>query len=216
LRTKYKKSLPILIEVFGIDGSGKTTLSHNLKNELNDRGLVTQLISPLQLSDPFLHSIRSLVQKVPKSKKLFHQRSESFLAAYFSFAFVDLFLKSCEENLDVILCDRYLNSHCLNQATFGVDLQDFSALFSILPEPKIALMIDVPLEVALSRLYLRGNIKRHEQESFLKKSREMHLEHSIKKNISVLDGTLSRKELTFYTIDFLVKQGIPIPKKRGH
>lgn len=209
--------MPTIIEIFGIDGAGKTTLTHNLKSELNDRGILTQIVSPLQLSDPYFKSIRALIQKIPKSKRKFHERAETFFASYFSYAFVDHFLKAYLGNLDVdvIICDRYVNSHFLNQASFGADLTGLEPLFALLPKPTLSLMISLPLEMALSRLNLRGNIQRHEEEEFLRKSQEKHLEFSTKNKIVLLDGALSRKELTFHTIDVLAKQGIKIPAKRS-
>ena len=209
--------MPTIIEIFGIDGAGKTTLTHNLKSELNDRGILTQIVSPLQLSDPYFKSIRALIQKIPKSKRKFHERAETFFASYFSYAFVDHFLKAYLGNLDVdmIICDRYVNSHFLNQASFGADLTGLEPLFARLPKPTLSLMISLPLEIALSRLNLRGNIQRHEEVEFLRKSQEKHLEFSTTNNIVLLDGTLSRKELTFHTIDVLAKQGIKIPAKRS-
>lgn len=181
-----------LVEVFGIDGSGKSTVIKKIKSELNKQGFSVLVVNPLQFYDPFLIDVFSLIQKIKKSKEAFHKKAEAFLSTYFSFAFVNQTLKANSENCDLIIYDRYLSSHLLNQACLG-DVSEFQPLFDLLPKPIFSVLIDVPVELAVKRLKKLG--EKAENESNLKKARTAHLEFAKKRRIPILDGSASKIEV---------------------
>lgn len=199
------RNRPKLIEIFGIDGSGMTTLSRSLEKQLSVNGRSVRVLTPLHLLDSFPKIVFSLIQRVPKKKVAFHKRAETFLATYFSFALVQQFLESFSNSGDLIICDRYLNSHFINQGAFGEDITDLQPLFELLPQADLALLIDVPVPVAMSRLVQRGGTKPHENKNYLTKSRKLHLEFAKENNIPILDGTQT-PELVMRTAIKLLKE----------
>lgn len=202
-----------LIEVFGLEGSGKTTLIQNTKAELNKRGLSVLVVNPLQFYDPFLRDVFCLIQKVPKKDDTFHKRAEVFLSSYFSFALVNQTLKAHSENCDIVIYDRYLTSHFLNQAAFGEDVSVFQPLFDLLPKPTFAVIIDVPVEVALKRLSSQGGLQPHENEKHFTKARKLHLSLAQKKNYPIIEGTLPKEQQVAEMMRLLENKKIGLKKK---
>lgn len=140
-----------LVVVEGMDGSGKSTLAAGLAERLCQEGLQASLLRPLEPDREFVHSVRQAYRPL---KEAGLAAADEFFAAYFTHVLAGRVAREIQPAIEtgIVVADRYLASHRVNQAAFGLDLTRYEPLFLSLPRPQIVLYADVPLELALSRL----------------------------------------------------------------
>ena len=161
----------LLIAFEGIDGSGLTTHSKLLVRKLREEGYkvgyskeptwgpIGVLIRELLLQPSVDHEVLALLYA---ADRLWHLRAYSCLGAGF--------LKALEEGYIVVL-DRYKYSSMAYQS-LGAPVEWIEAINSRAPEADIIVYLDVPPEVALSRVQARRITYYYETLERLRKVKE--------------------------------------------
>jgi dTMP kinase len=181
----------ILIALEGIDGSGKTTLAHNLHTLLQQRGFDTILTK--EPGDSQLgKEIRELVQtqNIPITPR----------AQYLLFAadraqhFAELIIPALARN-KLIISDRLSDSSLAYQGYGnGLDLDMLKTINNWTMDsitPDITIFVRIPVEIALERCNKRGSLSAYEKrENFLQSVNEgFESLYKNRNNVIIVDGT---------------------------
>lgn len=198
----------------GIDGTGKTTLSKELVESLNKKGVECEYVygrlSPFVLK-PFI-SIGRLIFHLRKGisenyseysdTKRKAIKKHSFLSrVYQQILLFDYSIQIfCRVKLPLIfgkniVCDRYVYDTVITDLSVDMNYSTdrvislLDNLLRFFPEPDIAFLIDVPEEIAYQR---KDDISSIE---YLKERREIYLEVGKVYGIIILDGSKKLEEL---------------------
>lgn len=185
------KTKPFFV-VDGIDGCGKSSQSKLLAEKLE-----VQNIDTIQVRDPGGTSISEDIRKVildTKHVQMF-ARTELYLYTASRVQLIEEILKPAREAGKVIVSDRYISSTIAYQSFGGEMPLEFvenvieNAVKDFMPTHTF--IIDLPLEIAQTRL--DSDLDRMELKdiSFKERVREGFLYQSKKGNTTLLDGTQS-------------------------
>ncbi len=184
----------------GIDGSGKSTLLRNVYNALRrylpeDKLIVTHEPG----GTPFATLLReALAKKVDREPM-----AELFTLMAARYDHTKRKIIPALQDGKVILCDRYSDSTFAYQV-FGKGIEyytvaRFNKVATLGIKPKLTLLVDVPVDVALRRLAEKGKLDHYESldRSFFERVRYgyLALARRAKKRIKVLDGTKPPEEV---------------------
>jgi dTMP kinase len=154
----------VLIVFDGGDGCGKTTQIERLRSRLAQCGvgdvLVTKQPTDWYRSDPY---VRSYLEEGGDSGKA---RSLALFAA------ADR-VRHCREVIEpalrrgaIVLCDRYIFSSLVYFDLRGVSQDFVAAINAGIPEPDLAIFLQVPAGELFKRLIARDGLRRkHEEQS---------------------------------------------------
>ncbi|ANQ53866.1 thymidylate kinase [Thermosipho sp. 1063] len=170
----------------GIDGSGKSTQLDLLANYLEQKN--KKVIKVREPGGTILgEKIRDLLLNFPMNS-----RSELLLFLASRAQLVDEIIKPSLKKGYFVLADRFTDSSIAYQGgarNLGIDLVEYLNSFAtdnILPN--IVFFIDVPVNIAITRILKKDRIER-EGKNFLEKVRDTYLKISMKKdNFYVIDG----------------------------
>ncbi|MCX4749335.1 hypothetical protein OG455_28155 [Kitasatospora sp. NBC_01287] len=180
-----------LVTVSGIDGGGKSTLIGGLAGLLERGGRLVEVVTPLKRDPAMLRALASLPAP-PGTDGHWPARREALVAHHIGTVLlanaVDLVEPRLAAGVDV-LCDRWVWDHLVSQEWFGVDLTGDLDLFRALPRPDLAVLLDLPAEVAQQRIDRRGDAGVGTGEPFLRFSRQRFLDHADQDGLVVVDGT---------------------------
>lgn len=185
------------ITVEGVDGSGKTTFSHNLTVRLQNLG-----VEVMQTREPGGCSVCESIRNIIKENNnlnpdtdlmlMFASRTEHVLKRI---------LPALEDN-KLVISDRFVDSSYAYQVKAG---NASEKLFNVLEQnisnlitPDLTILIDTPLDVAKQRLMDRGLVldKFEQEDEFRQKTLDGY-EQRIKKEPSrflIVDGDVSLTE----------------------
>ena len=186
---KTRKGTFIVFE--GIDGTGKSTQMERLANTLLKMGHDV-VITREPTEGVFGKKIRALYQ----NRSAVSAKDE-----------LDLFIKDRREHIEtlikpsleagkIVLCDRYFLSTAAYQGAVGCDPETIIARHRFAPEPDLAIIIEVPPQICISRITeKRGDqLNDFEQLESLKKVdsifKQMDLPY-----IQRIDGSVAEEEV---------------------
>lgn len=148
----------MIVAFCGMDGSGKTTLSQKLKEELVKRGHLAVVIEPFRyvVWAPLLRLVgdgRRLIS--PRGEK----RNRFFLFKLWPlFALLDhwvqflFYIKPLEGRYDYIICDRFFFDFAASFAYFGYTTEWLDRLYlRLIPKPDLTFVLDLPPRIASER-----------------------------------------------------------------
>jgi dTMP kinase len=168
---------PLFIVFEGIDGSGTSTQAHLLKDYFIDQGCQA-IVSPEPSDGPIGKLIREALQNqtiyIKNSQKFDEQMAYLFAADrhYHLYNDIDGVFKLIKhDNIHVITPRYYFSSlayNCNNQQEF----EFVSSLNQKFPNPDLVVYLDLPIEVALSRISDRSLKEIYETEEKLLKVRQ--------------------------------------------
>ena len=188
------KSLFIVLD--GMDGSGKSEMVKLLHNYLFSKN---KKYSILTTREPTNGKYGSEIRKILRKEKDPLKNAEKLL---------DLFTKDRQEHLkdtilpflehsndiecNIVICDRYYYSTIAFQYTQGLDFKEIIEKNKGFRKPDIALILDLPEEMALERIKHREKEK-FEQLEFMKKLRKIFLDlkNHLEDNIFIIDASQS-------------------------
>jgi dTMP kinase len=194
-----------LIAIEGIDGAGKSTVSHSVQERLVERKLsVVRTKEPTngfwgqQLRDSAVTGRLSMEEEVEMFMK---DRREH----------VEKLITPALQEGKIVIVDRYYFSTMAYQGARGMDpgeLMRRNELFA--PEPDLLVLIDIDPNLGLQRIKSRGDRANHfENNNSLIKAREIF--NSIKKPyLQRLDGSLGPETLC----DLIVREFLAIYSDR--
>ena len=177
----------LFVVIEGIDGAGKTTLSQNLKRELEKRGY-SVIITSEPTQGKYGRQLRDKIRQgniTPKEELelFFKDRMEH----------VEKVLKPALSEGKIVICDRYFYSTCAYQGARGLDYKEICRMNEVFPEPDLVILLDLSPEQALRRKELKE--EHFEREDFLKRVREIYLEVIKSTAHQVIDASLPRDEV---------------------
>lgn len=147
----------MLIEITGIDGSGKTTLMNRLRRSLNEEaGIWAYERNFKNRGKRFLESI-ALNNGVDRCEKFFKPELIEFSNALELVDEVNRhFYYLSENSRQVYFVDQYYSSWMANAIFQNLEIiNELRMIYFYLPKPDMSIFLDVPPEVALSRLQVR-------------------------------------------------------------
>ncbi|MEM4257238.1 MAG: dTMP kinase [Candidatus Diapherotrites archaeon] len=188
------KGVWIVIE--GIDGSGKGTLAHEIKEWALKNGIPQKKI--VLTAEPTKSNYGKKIRKI-----LANQTKTNTNELY------ELYIKDRKEHLKnkiipslekgkLIICDRFKYSTLVYQSLQGIDFEKIIAIHKDMPLPNIVFILDLPVEIALSRIKKRTKKEFFETKNFLEKAREKFLELKTllpKENIHVIDASKEKNDV---------------------
>jgi dTMP kinase len=197
----------IFITLEGIDGSGKSTLTHGLVQSLKDLGLDV-LATRAPGGTEFGQKIRDLILH----GKLHDIKSELFLFLADRAEHVATVIKPALAEGKIVICDRYNDSTIAYQSERGLDSAMISRLCEYATdhlEPHLTLWVDLDPKKAFERLEKQRHAKdRIENEGLYLLTKISEAYRALAKKhprIITLDGGLSVSELLATSLDH-VKQ----------
>lgn len=173
MECRSRMSRGFLISIEGIDGTGKTTQVHLLKEWFERKGKAV-----IALKEPTQGRYGREIAKLAQSGKLDDLEKE-----------VRLFMmdrrEDVEENIlpaleagKVVIMDRYYHSNMAYQGARGLrpeKIKEANEEFS--PRPDLIIVLDFDPSKCMQRVFARKNIVKHfENEAYLKKVRQIFLE----------------------------------------
>lgn len=160
-----KKGLFITIE--GLDGAGKSTQIHFMKEFLEKRGL-TVLLTREPGGTPIGEKIRDII--LDKNHLEMASTTEALLYAASRAQHVAEVILPALDRGEIVLCDRFVDSSMVYQGrgrNLGYDtvkkINDFATQGL---EPDLTIFFDIHPEISLQRINTRGKGDRLEQEKF--------------------------------------------------
>ncbi len=202
------KTRGFLICFTGIDGSGKTTLSKELVELLNKKGIkckyVYARLNPFVLK-PFILIGESIFLRGRDISENYLEYSDtkrkamakhSFLSSVYQriLLFDYMFQIFFKVKLPLILgkniiCDRYVYDTVITDLSVDMNYSEdivislLDDLLRFFPEPNIAFLVDLPEKIAYQRKSDIASIE------YLKERRGMYLDVGRKYNMMILDGS---------------------------
>jgi len=177
----------MLIAIEGIDGSGKTTVTNYIADELRKRGY-----DVVVLKEPTNSEYGKKIRQILRSRKTN------------PFEELELFVKDREWNVQnnvlpalkegkIVIMDRYYYSTIAYQGALGIDVEYIRKMNEIFPKPDLIIILDVSPETALRRIKTKRKPDRFEDLEYLKKVREIFL--NLKNNIVIIDAERKLNEV---------------------
>lgn len=147
-----------LIIFEGTDGAGKSTQIKLLAEYLSENHQVITTFEPT--NGPYGKEIRALYTN--RSAKTKEEELELFLADRRQHV-EELILPNLQAG-NIVLCDRYYLSTVAYQGAIGFDTDEILAMNSFAPEPDLALLLHLPVDLGRERITKLRNEKTNDFE----------------------------------------------------
>lgn len=193
------KEKGVLISIEGIDASGKTTQAKLLVKNLKERGY--EAVYTKEPTDGFWGKI--LREKFLYGEKRAPAVVEALLFALDRFEHVENTIKPALKESKIIVSDRYLHSSLAYQSAAGLDLDWIRKINSFAPKPDIAIYIDVPAELVISRLKAKRSVM--EKLENQRKVREAYLKLVKNEELTQVDGNRSIEDVQNQILEIVLK-----------
>jgi dTMP kinase len=144
----------VFICIEGIDASGKTTHARRLVRSLQQRGFDT-----IYTTEPSQDEIGQFIRKhVLQRRRRVSSIVEALLFAADRVDHVEKRIKPALQQGRIVVSDRYVFSSLAYQGATGLDLDWIEEINRWAPPPDLAVYIDVPPEVVLTRIRRRKSV----------------------------------------------------------
>jgi len=175
-----------LIAVEGIDGAGKTTMAHYIRDILQKLGFKAEILK--EPSDSEYGRILKSGDRLDPQKEL------------------ELFILDRKEDVEgnilprlkkciTVIMDRYYYSNVAYQGALGIDPEKILRINEeFAPKPDLTILLDVPPEIAVDRIKKTRTPTKFEDMEYLKKVREIYLSLN-SDEIRRVDATKSIEEV---------------------
>jgi dTMP kinase len=215
---QVNKALLIVNE--GVDGSGKTTASRLLSEQLLKDGIENIVVQPLKREDSFLKEChQSKAFYLSAGEKEGSKTIERFYADYFSMVLINNIIMTVIPHLEKgisVVCDRYYYSHWVNQAFFGACVASKKELWEPLPKPDVVFYHDISVKTALERLSSRKTKGVGDNKNFLSSSIEQFLQLSHTYSFFRVDATKPKGENVSTMISEIRRLRKEMPHDHNH
>jgi dTMP kinase len=192
------KGLFIVIE--GIDGAGKTLQSKLLQKQLIKKGF-----KAVYTAEPSKGFIGKILRKTSFKGVKLNPEVEALLFAADRFQHINFEVSPSLEKGEIVVCDRYLYASLAYQGAQGVDLNWIKTINKFAIKPDLALYLDVPIEVGLSRIAERKKTV-FEKIEIEKKVREIYLKLVEEGELILINANKPIKEVNREITDLIFKK----------
>jgi len=172
------------IVIEGIDGAGKTLHSRNLCIQLHRRGFDTRYTA-----EPSRGFIGGIIREEFLNRTKIPPEMETLLFAADRFQHVQNVILPMLRQNKIVVSDRYYYASIAYQGAQGVSIDWIRSVNSFAPKPDIALYLDVPADLALSRIHRRKSLMEHVE--LEKKVRDIYLAMVKQNELTYVDGSQS-------------------------
>jgi len=182
----------ILICIEGLDKSGKTTQSLLLVEALKREGF-----DAVYTSEPSSGEIGKFIKRyvLGQKEKRIPVAAEALLFAADRAEHVEREIKPLLEEGKIVISDRYVYSSIAYQGAAGLDIGWIEEINRMVPEPDLALYIDVPVEVVIRRFKKRKDRTIMENPEVQRNVREIYLKLVKEGKLIMIDGNRSIKSV---------------------
>lgn len=185
---------PGLINIVGIDGSGKTSVCSLLHSKLNEVGIRNCVIEANPFNFMEYVEFRNFIKVLKDNRIKLPQR---YFTAILISESVERLKKIFNEIncYDFVICDRYIEKVLEFLDMRNLDYKHVKVLLDSIPIPEYVFLIDVPVDVAINRIMSRDSDMRHHQHLDFYSLRNKYLEWARLYNYIILDGTHSSEAI---------------------
>lgn len=183
------KSRGAFICVEGIDGSGKTTQTRRLVENLKKRGY-----DAVYTTEPSKGTFGKIIRKhILQGNRRVPAVVEAVLFAVDRVDHVENEVKPLLNAGKIVVCDRYVYSSMAYQGASGLSLEWIREINKCAIKPHLAIYIDVPPEVVINRIKRRKSVMETLQNQ--EKVRNVYLKLVEEKQLVMVDGNVSMEEV---------------------
>lgn len=176
----------------GIDGCGKSTQLSRLHDYLFKKDKRVRILST---REPTYGKYGKKIREMLKKHKDPYSDSDKLLELYVKDRedhvenLIKPFLNNKDDNISIVLCDRYYYSTIVYQHAQGAELKKVIDMNKNFLKPDLAIILDLNSETALKRIAKERAIEKFEKIEFMKKLREnfLKLKEILPDNIAVID-----------------------------
>lgn len=170
--------MSVFIVLEGIDGSGKSSVSHHLKEELEN------IVTTREPSDS---PAGELADRTSREETPPHYDFFLYLADRVHHTAE---IKRWLDDGKNVICDRYWGSTCAYQAASGELALDYTieTQEEFIQEPDLTILFDVDPEESLKRISDREQKSKYENMDYLKRVRENYLKLAEEYDWTVIDA----------------------------
>jgi len=202
----------VFIVVEGIDGAGKTLHSRNLCFQIHKKGFDVRYTA--EPSDDF---IGRLIREEFLHRRKIAPEVEALLFAADRYQHIRKEVSPMLKQGCIVISDRYYYASIAYQGAQGVDMEWIRYINNFAPKPDLAIYLDVPADVALSRIHRSKSVM--EKIELEKKVREIYLDLAKKNELTYLDGNQSieavDKEMLHLTLEIISRTRREMPSETG-
>ena len=173
----------------GLDASGKTTHAHRLVESLLERGY-----KALYTTEPSPGEIGKFVRRyILQRRKRVPTVVEALLFAVDRFDHVERTIKPAIKEGKIVVSDRYLYSSVAYQGATGLNLNWIEEINKFALSPDLAIYIDVPPEVVISRLKRKKSVMENLQTQ--QRVREVYIRLVKNGRLVLINGDRAKHEV---------------------
>ncbi len=185
----------LLIAIEGIDGAGKTTLAHTLRDTLSLDGCTVNL-SKEPTNGPW-----GMQMRASASTGRLSPEEELRLLILDRRQHVDELVAPALARGEIVILDRYFPSNVAYQGAAGLDIGTLVQANAFAPRPDLLLLLDLAPEVGLARIRLRGDKPNHfETADNLDRCRAIFRDLALP-HTAVMDATRAADEVAADALD---------------
>jgi dTMP kinase len=174
----------LLICIEGLDRSGKTTQSHLLVENLKSKGF-----EAVYTTEPSNGEIGRFIRRyVLQRHKRISAHIEALLFAADRIDHVEREIKPMLNEGKIVVSDRYIYSSFAYQGAAGLDMRWIREINRMVPEPDLAIYLEVPIEVIMERLKRKRGKSIMESREIQEKVREVYIKLVKDGKLIMVDG----------------------------
>ena len=183
----------MFVDIAGVDGSGKSTVSLKLSKMLNSAGLRCKVFHGYQPRRN-MYMLKELCIKAGIS----FEESSAYNTLGMAAALMDVFCNTTslffENDFDVLIAEKYIKDSVVYMPLLGGDINIAKIYEAALPKPNLRIILDVDPAIAMERIIERSKktgklIQEKEQYNILSEARWRFLSFADEVNTVVIDGS---------------------------
>ncbi|MDI6642973.1 MAG: dTMP kinase [Candidatus Hodarchaeaceae archaeon] len=179
------------VSIEGIDGCGKSTHAKLLARWLRARGREVIITD-----EPTNSTIGRIIKQVLRGELRVPVAVEALLFATDRVQHVKNVIEPAVRSGKVVLNERYIYSSLVYQSARGVPAGWIKLINNYAPKPDLAILIDVPAEVALARIKPSRRLDEFERDLRLQQRvRRNYLRIAKREGLKIVDGARSCGEV---------------------